>query len=81
MNGGGSCVTGEIDKQISIFDIISISNAICGPILLCVSSFLILVTNLWDIIICLCMCNGRTHHAKVVGFKSGCKMTNKHNIA
>jgi len=45
-------------------------------ILLRVSYFLISVTKLWDMIICLHMCNGRTHHALGLESKSRFKTAN-----
>jgi len=66
----GSCVSEGTQKQICIFDIISLWNAICVPICLCVSIFLIAVTELCDMIICLWMNKSRTHHAKGLESKS-----------
>jgi len=62
----GSCVCGRIDMQNVILDIWSRGKASCLPILLRVSFFLISVTKLWDLIIRLCMCKGRTHHVNVL---------------
>ena len=72
----GSCVSTEIETQIGIFGIISLWKAICVSILLCVSFFLISVNKLWDMIICLCKCKGRTHHENVLESKAGCQMSN-----
>jgi len=59
--------------QSVILDVWSRWKAMCLPILLRVSYFLISVTKLWDLIICLCMCKGRTHHVNVLQSKSLCK--------
>jgi len=68
---GDSCwFWGGIHSHIVILDIISWWKAICLPILLCFIIFLILVTKLWDIIIRLCMCKGRTHYVRVLESKS-----------
>jgi len=72
-HGDGSCICGGIVRQIGIVDIISRWKEICVPILLHVSFDLILVTKLWDMIMCLCMRKGQTHHLKVLESKSGCK--------
>jgi len=72
-DGDGSCVCGRIHMQTVIFDIWSWGNASCLPILLSVSFFLISVTKLWDLIIRLCMCKGRTHHVNVLESESRCK--------
>jgi hypothetical protein len=45
-NGDGMCVTGRIDGQIAIFDVISSRKTIRKPILLRVSFELISVTKL-----------------------------------
>ena len=74
--GGGSCVMIGIESQIDIFYIITQSKAMCVLIWLCVSFFFILVTKLWDMIIHLCMCKGRTHHAKDIQSLSGCNIAN-----
>jgi len=71
-DGDGSCVCGWIDMQTVIFDVWSLGKASCLPILLWVSFFLISMTKLWDKIIRLCMCKGRTHHENVVESKSHC---------
>jgi len=73
----GSCVIEVLQRQICIFEVISLWKAICVPILLHVSIFLIPGTQLWDRMICLCMCKGRTHYSKDVESKSGCKIDNK----
>jgi len=72
--------SGGIDRQISIFDVISQCKAICVPILLHVSCCWMSVTKLWDMIIRLCMCKGWTHHAKVLESKSACQRANKFNF-
>jgi len=61
---------------MAIFDVISWWKAICLPILLPVSFFLISVTKLWDMIICLCISKGRTHNVKVTESTSGDTTTN-----
>jgi len=76
-HGEGSCISGGIDRHTAIFDIMSRWKAVCLPILLCVSLFLISVTKLWDMIFRLCMCKGRTHHLKVLEFKSGTKTADR----
>jgi len=65
-----------MERHISIFDIISLRNAICVPIWLHVSIVLSPVSEFWDTIICLCMWDGRLHHAKDLECKSGCMMAN-----
>jgi len=75
-HGDGSCVIGGIKRQICTSDVISLWKAICLPILLHVSIFLISVTKLWDKIIWLYMCKGRKHLAKVLESKTGCTMAN-----
>jgi len=72
-DGDGSCIWGRIDMQNVILDVWSRGKASCLPILLCVSFFLISVTKLWDLIIRLYMCMGRTHHVKVLESESRCK--------
>jgi len=72
-DGDGSCICGRIDMQTVIFDVWSRGKASCLPILLCVSFFLISVTKLWDLIIRLCMCKGRTYHVNVLESESRCK--------
>ena len=76
-DGASSCVSRKTDMQIDIFDVISQWKVISVPILLPVIFFLILVTKLWDIIIRLCMCKGRTSHKKVPESKSYCKTAKK----
>ena len=78
--GDGSRVAGGIDIQIVSFDALSLVNAICKPILLPVSYFLISVTTLWDMIFDQCVCKGRTGHANVLDSKSGCSMASKLDI-
>jgi len=63
-----------MDMQTIIFDVRSLWKASCLPISLPVSFFLISVTKLWDMIICLCMCKGQTNHVKVLKYKSHCMM-------
>jgi len=75
-HGDGSCISGGIDRQTFIFDVISRWKAICLLVLLCGSFLLISVSNLWDMIIQLWMCKGPTHHATVLESKSGGKMAN-----
>jgi hypothetical protein len=62
--------------QTVIFDIWSWWKASRLPILLRASFVLISVTKLWDIILRLCMCRGRTHHIKVLQSNSHCKTAN-----
>jgi len=69
----GSCVCRRIDMQTVIFDVWSWGKASCLPILLRVSFFLLSVTKLWDMIIRLCMCKGRTHHVNDLESISHCK--------
>jgi hypothetical protein len=75
-DGDGSCICGRIAIQKVIFDVWSRWKASCLLIWLCVILFLISVTTLFDMIIRLCMCKGRTHHVKVLESKSHCKMAN-----
>jgi len=72
-DGDCSCVCGRIDVQSVILDVWSRWKARCWPILLCVSYYFISVTKLWDMIIHLCMCKGRTHCVNVLQSKSHCK--------
>ena len=55
---------------------ISLWNSICVPILLHVSIFLSSVTELWDMIIGLCMWKGRTHYAQIRESKPRSKTAN-----
>jgi len=50
-------------------------------ILLPVSVFLRSVTKLWDMIICLCMCKGWTHHVNVLERKSSPEVANKFDFS
>jgi len=52
-----------------IIDNLSLRKVIGVPILLQVNIFWISVTKLWDMIICLCMCNGHTGHTQVLHSK------------
>ena len=70
-HGDGSCVIGRTDRQIVIVDLISRWKAIRVPILLPVSFELISETTLLDMIIRLCMCQGWTHHVRLLETKSG----------
>jgi len=72
-NGEHCCISGGLTKQIRLFDIISLWNAICLSILLCASMEMISVTKFWDLIIHLYKCKGRTHHINCVESKSDCK--------
>jgi len=72
-DGDGSCVCGRIAMQNIILDVWSRGRASCLPILLRVSFFLISVTKLWDLIIRLCMCKGRTRHMNILESESRCK--------
>jgi len=78
--GDGSCVTGRMNRQIGICDDVSISNALPVLSLLCVSFYLISVTKLWHMIICLCMCKGQIGHANVLDIKSHWLTTNECDI-
>jgi len=69
-DGDGSCVCAKIDMQTVIFDVWSLGKASCLPLSLRVSFFMISATKLREMMICLCMCKGRTHHVKVQEFKS-----------
>jgi len=71
-DGDGWSICGRIEVQTVLFDVWSRWKASCLTILPRVSFGLISVTKLWDMIICLCMCKGRTHHVKVQKSKSGC---------
>jgi len=68
-NGDSSCIPGGVNAQVAIVDDVSDGKAIKLPILLCVSFYLKSVTNLWDMIIRLCMCTGRMGHANVLDCK------------
>jgi hypothetical protein len=71
-----SCIIGWFDREIVIFDIRSLRKVIIVPVLLLVRFFVILVTKFSDMIICLCMCKGRTHHAMDVESETGLKIAN-----
>jgi len=75
-----STVARAINRQIGIYDNVSILNAIPAPILLCVSFYVISVTKLWDMIIRLCMCKGRIGHATFLNFNSHCLTTDVRDI-
>jgi len=79
-HGDSSCVIGGMKRQICNFDVISMWKAISVRIVLRVSIILISVNISRDIIICLCMCKGRTHHVNVVESKSGCKTGNRFDL-
>jgi len=79
-HGAASCVAGGLNRQIGISDDVSIWNVIPVPILLPVSFYLISVTKLWDMIICLCMCKSRISHANALDFKSHWLTTNEGDI-
>jgi len=72
-DGDGFGVCGTLDMQTVILDVWSWGKGSCLPIFLCVSYFLISVTKLWDLIVRLCMCKGRTHHVNVLETESLCK--------
>jgi len=78
--GDGSPIAGGIDIQIGNFDDLSLVNAICVPILLHVSIFLISVTKLWDMIFHQWVCKGRMGHAKVLDCTSGWLAASKLDI-
>jgi len=71
-----SFIIGGRERLIVIVDVIYLWKAIGVPILLRVRYFLISVSTLWDMIICLCMCKGRIHHSNVLGSYAGCKTAN-----
>jgi len=79
-NRNGSCVPTDVNEQIAIVGGVSLRKAIRVPILLCVSFYLISVTKLWDMIICLCICKGRMGHANVLDCKLCRLMTTEHHI-
>jgi len=74
-NGDGAWVCGRIDMQTVIFDVWSRGKASCLPVSLRVSFFLISLTKLWDMIIRLCICKGRTHHVNFLESESHCMTT------
>jgi len=76
-HGDVFCAMEWLDSEIDIFDVISWWKAICAPILLRVSYFLISVTELWDMIIRPYTYKRRTHCAKAEEPKSACKTTYK----
>jgi len=55
---------------MGIYDGVSIWTATPVPILLHVSFYLSSVTELWDMIIGLCVCNGQIGHANDLDIKS-----------
>jgi hypothetical protein len=69
-DGDGSCITGSVDSQISIFDDVSCIKAICELVLLCVSFIGISVTKLTNRIIRQCVCKGRMGRSSVLDSKS-----------
>jgi len=79
-NGDVTCITAGIESQIVNFDDVSLSKAICAPILVLFSLFWISLTKLWDMIIRQCMCKGCIGHAEVQGSISRWKMTNQVDI-
>jgi len=79
-HGDSPCVCRRRDIQTVIFDVISLWKVICLPETLCLSFILISVTILWDMIIRLCMYNGRMHHVKVLESKSHGKMAKTFNF-
>jgi len=79
-DGDSLCGAGGIEWQNGIFVIISRQKVLPVTMLLHVSFCLISVTKLWDMIVQLWICKHHLHHAKVLDFKSDCKMTNELNI-
>jgi len=69
-----------MNTQVGICDGVSIWNAIPVPILLCVSFYMISVTKLWHMIVCLCMGKGQIGHANVLDIKSCWLTTNECDI-
>jgi len=65
----GLFVISTLPAQLVIIDNLSLRKVIGVPILLQVNIFWISVTKLWDMIICLCMCNGHTGHTQVLHSK------------
>jgi len=78
--GDCSCIMGGVNMQVDIFDLVSLRNAICVPIGLHVSCYLISVTKLWDMIICLCMWKGWMGNGNVLESKSHWLTANQHHI-
>jgi len=79
-HGDRSFLARGMNRQIAICDNVSFRNVIRVPILLRVSFHLISVTKLWDMIIRLCMCQGRIGHANVQESKSHWLTTDEHDI-
>jgi len=79
-NVNGTWVARRIDRQSVSGEVISQWNAIDWAILVHIRFFVISVTKLWDTMFSLCIWNCRTHHAKVLEFKSSYKMTNELDI-
>jgi len=65
----GSFIIHTLPAQIVIIDDLSLRKAIGVHILLRVSSLLISVTTLWDMIIPLCICKGYTGRTKLLDSK------------
>jgi len=72
-DGDGCSLSGRIDMQTAIFELWLRWKPMRLPVLLCVSYFLTSVTKLWDMIICLCMCNGPSNHVNDLESKLHCK--------
>ena len=70
INRDSSSVIGAIDSQFVHFDFVSLWNVIHVRSLVCVGFFLSAMTELQDMIIDLCVCDGRTGYGKVLDSKS-----------
>ena len=76
----GPCVAAGMIRQIGICDDVSIWNQIPVPISLRVGWYLMSVTELWDMKICLCMCKRLNGNTNVLDFKSHWLMNNECDI-
>jgi len=79
-NGDDSYLAGAVNRQIDIFDNVSLRKETSVPILLCVSVYLVSVTTLCDMIICLCRCKGRMGHGNALDSKLDSLVTNLPDI-
>jgi len=79
-NGDSSCVANGVNRQIAMFDDVSLGKPIGVPIILSISFFLNSVTKMWDLVIPLCMWMGRMGQANVLESQKHWLMTNELNM-
>jgi hypothetical protein len=70
----------RLDEQIVISDDIAPSKGIRVPNWLCIGIFFISVTEVWEMLICLYLCNGHTGNMKVLDCKLSWLMINLGDI-